>query len=1589
MPQYESITNAGEFISDHFLTSDETKASFLKQVRDLRRGWNQAHKDGETTTHSRFTAARADLVRRLAALTELDPTTGRETIAGTYAQLREVLGFPGATTTITAARSGSELTIEGVWAEPGSVESGSAESGHAELLWLQATPAETVDDAVATSTLLHPVREGEKPIDRTLGSLISDVFLSEDAPAYIVATAGRFMILAERERWPEGRYLAADAQLVAERNETKQGGEVDYLLAIFGRDSLRPAADGTIWWNTVLEESVSHAVSVSQDLRVGVRRSIEIIANDVLAQRRKADANSSGEAGPADQVDGNELARQSLRYLYRILFLLFAEASPELEVLPVGAAEYDAGYGLERLRELIQNDLTTPQARSGTHFYDSLDLLFQLVNGSHPSQQGSTAHQHDDGSSGHGAPDHGVPDHRAGLTFQPLQADLFHPARTALIDEHKLSNEALQEVLTRLLLSSEKRGTQRGFVSYANLGINQLGAVYEGLMSYTGFIAAEDLYEVAPHGNSEKGSWVVPVSRWDEELVPHLVKTVDEDTGAERPIQHRAGDFVFRLAGRERQQSASYYTPEVLTRFVVSQALEELLDQNTTVDTNTDQNTPDDGAPTRTSAAEILNLTICEPALGSGAFAIEAVRQLADEYLKRRQEELGVQIPAENYALELQKVKAQIALHQVHGVDLNATAVELAEVSLWLDTMSAGLQAPWFGLRLKRGNSLVGVQRATYSAAAVNRKDYLKEEPESHPLSGMVGAMERGGTDPGVEGRIHHFLVPGEDWGAAADAKEVKALAGENQKKLKAWRKSVRQKLTKHQLGRMTDLSQRVEALWPIALRRLQVAESEARREITYFGKQDESLGAAAVTREEIERKLGDPDGIFQRLKRVMDAWTALWFWPVVPDSADGEGRAQPIPPDIDAWLDGLQAILGVHGKQPSGKYHSEGQTSILAEADWNDLDAAESLERGMFGMHRIARVLEKHPWLARCEQIAEEQGFFHWELEFGTVFAQGGFDLQVGNPPWVRPDWDEKAVHAEFDPWWQLASKPTQAEKDRRIGRATADSDHAAFMCSSARDIAGLRSVLSADSQYPIVAGLRPDLYRSFMERTWRSASASGAVALIHPESHFTEKKAGHLRAETYRRLRRHWQFINELRLFEVHNLTVYGVHVYGQRAEKPDFAMAASLYHPDTVERSLRHEGGTEIPGLKDADGNWDTRPHPERLLTVDSAVLETWASILDDPGTSPLEARMVYPVNRASESVLEKMAQAPRVRDVGLQYSSGWNETTDRRKGYFEVGSAVNESWDDVILQGPHFSVANPFFQEPRPTMKSNKDNEEIDLEALPADFIPRTSYQPNRDMPYDKHYGTWKLGDGASVPQLKTYRLAWRSMAALTSYRTLYPTVLPPGAAHLFTLRSAYASDFKSHEMLALTGAFSSLPYDFLTKVSGLAHLTESFMQSAPGLPRLRFRHIIANRAARLVCLTSAYAPLWEEVMGERWTPSSPVRVAAERRQLMVELDALAALSLGLTADELCTIYRTQFPVLRGYEQDDFYDANGRKVPKEMNKLYRKAGESGMEPADLLWTHPQSQVEYRYEFPFRSFDREDDMRAAYSRFQSELS
>ena len=167
-----------------------------------------------------------------------------------------------------------------------------------------------------------------------------------------------------------------------------------------------------------------------------------------------------------------------------------------------------------------------------------------------------------------------------------------------------------------------------------------------------------------------------------------------------------------------------------------------------------------------------------------------------------------------------------------------------------------------------------------------------------------------------------------------------------------------------------------------------------------------------------------------------------------------------------------------------------------------------------------------------------------------------------------------------------------------------------------------------------------------------------------------------------------------------------------------------------------------------------------------------------------------------------------------------------------------------------------------------------------------------------------------------------------------------------------------------------------------------------------------------RTLRLNCVTDAYADLWRDVYRDafsadrwagglpsanrpdlgavtpEWTASTPLRIAEDRRQALVEIDALVALMLGVTADQLCTIYRTQFAVLYGYDHKDYvYDANGRLVPNEVLSVWRKKGDQ-ISGAERTATN-QAGHTYIYELPFRLLDREADMRAAYAEFERRLA
>ena len=83
------------------------------------------------------------------------------------------------------------------------------------------------------------------------------------------------------------------------------------------------------------------------------------------------------------------------------------------------------------------------------------------------------------------------------------------------------------------------------------------------------------------------------------------------------------------------------------------------------------------------------------------------------------------------------------------------------------------------------------------------------------------------------------------------------------------------------------------------------------------------------------------------------------------------------------------------------------------------------------------------------------------------------------------------------------------------------------------------------------------------------------------------------------------------------------------------------------------------------------------------------------------------MLYTVNSVSAAVLAKLAKSPRMGELELRFSRGWDESIDRRKGYFVRRWGRPDSWDDVILQGPHIHVANPAFKQPNETMKHNQE------------------------------------------------------------------------------------------------------------------------------------------------------------------------------------------------------------------------------------------------------------------------------------------
>src|SRR5699024_430886 len=163
-----------------------------------------------------------------------------------------------------------------------------------------------------------------------------------------------------------------------------------------------------------------------------------------------------------------------------------------------------------------------------------------------------------------------------------------------------------------------------------------------------------------------------------------------------------------------------------------------------------------------------------------------------------------------------------------------------------------------------------------------------------------------------------------------------------------------------------------------LALRRIAEAEAQSRRAIPVWG--TETREGGEVTRKQIEASLADANSAYRRLRLVMDAWCALWFWPVLPDD-------EITAPTVE---EGISAV-GTRGRGASNTCMDH---LVMGTAtSWYELDTIEVMF-SVGGAASIDTLLQSTPWLERATEIAAEQRFFHWELDFAAAFDRGGFDL-------------------------------------------------------------------------------------------------------------------------------------------------------------------------------------------------------------------------------------------------------------------------------------------------------------------------------------------------------------------------------------------------------------------------------------------------------------------------------------------------------------------------------------------------------------------------------------------------------------------
>jgi hypothetical protein len=421
--------------------------------------------------------------------------------------------------------------------------------------------------------------------------------------------------------------------------------------------------------------------------------------------------------------------RALLTVILRLVFLLYAE---ERDMLPEGETflrHYSLAGLYERLREDAALNPDTMDQRYGA--WAQLLVLFRLI--------------HDGADSGL----LNLPK-RHGILFDPdrfpfLEGRIGGAARQVRerLELPLVPDGTIYRALEKLIVLEGER------ISYRALDVEQIGSVYETMMGFRletatgrsiaikaakrhGAPTTIDLETLLGTNPTKRKKWIQ--DRTDRKITDRVnrevkdAETIEDIHAALEPVLDKDAtpDLVPKGAmvlqpSEERRRSGSHYTPRTLTEPIVRTTLEPILKRLR----------KEDGRPPRPE--QILDLKVCDPAMGSGAFLVEACRQLGDELIESwHAHYVAPQIPPdEDEVIYARRLVAQRCLY---GVDRNPVAVDLAKVSLWLVTLAREHAFTFLNHALRHGDSLVGLKRQQIEA--------LNWDTSSSPIMTGLGVQE-------------------------------------------------------------------------------------------------------------------------------------------------------------------------------------------------------------------------------------------------------------------------------------------------------------------------------------------------------------------------------------------------------------------------------------------------------------------------------------------------------------------------------------------------------------------------------------------------------------------------------------------------------------------------------------------------------------------------------------------------------------------------------------------------------------------------------------------------------------------------------